>query len=257
MRPLPASPVWAGVVALVASLVVAGCGPESRQGSASGRTAPIAARRDILGTGTKLYSLRDEELIIRDFFQDRRNGFFLDVGCAWPVKENNTFYLEKHLGWSGIAVDALPEYAQPWRKRPRSRFFNYLVSDHSDTVEPFYRADLPDVSSYRPPNNPGGAPARYEEIHVPTITLTKLLDGNGVSRIDFMSMDIEGAEPLALAGFDIARFRPELACVEAKGANRAAILAYFNGHGYRRIDRYLERDQVNYYFTPVGASPGP
>ena len=52
-----------------------------------GRTGILAEK--------KRYSLFDEELIIRDFFQDRRSGFFVDVGCAWPVMANNTAYLEK------------------------------------------------------------------------------------------------------------------------------------------------------------------
>ena len=31
--------------------------------------------------GKKLYSQKNEELIIRHFFKDRRDGFFVDVGC--------------------------------------------------------------------------------------------------------------------------------------------------------------------------------
>ena len=240
----------AGGLAALASVLMLSCSRESRQAPPVAATpSPSPSHEDIVSTGEKRYSLRDEELIIRDFFQDRRDGFFLDVGCAWPIRENNTFYLEKHLGWSGIAVDALPEYARPWHKRKRSKFFNYLVTDHSDTVESFYRAALPDISSFRPTNDK--AKVKWEEMRVPTITLTKLLERNGVSRIDFMSMDIEGAEPLALAGFDIARFKPELACIEAKAAERESISTYFTAHGYRRIDRYLAYDQVNYYYTPT------
>ncbi len=56
---------------------------------AEGREGILAEQR--------LYSVFDEELIIRDFFQDRREGFFLDVGCSEPIKGSNTFYLEKHL----------------------------------------------------------------------------------------------------------------------------------------------------------------
>jgi len=213
---------------------------------------PTVAWAGIDLNGKALYSQHNEELIIRDFFQDRRDGFFLDVGCFTPIIYNNTAYLEKHLGWSGIAVDALPEYEARWkRRRPKSKFFNYLITDHNDTVEPFYRSELPGISSIRKPlKGPGGDDLTFEEIQVSTITLTRLLEQNGVSRIDFLSMDIEGAELLALAGFDIERFRPELACIEAKPANREAISKYFADHGYQRIERYFEYDEHNYYFTP-------
>jgi FkbM family methyltransferase len=213
----------------------------------------VAAPASVLAAGgKKLYSQGNEELVIRDFFHDRRGGFFLDVGCASPVANSNTYYLEKHLGWSGIAVDALPEYALAWRrKRPRSHFFNYLITDHAETVEPFFRSEFKGTSAVeRPSTGPGGKPVKVEEIQVPTTTLTRLLEQQRVSHVDFLSLDIEGHEPPALAGFDIDRFQPALACVEAKPANREKLLKYFADHGYLRIDRYLELDLTNYYFTP-------
>src|SRR5712692_7860611 len=116
---------------------------------AAGATPRPSTAGSVL-SGTPLYSQHKEELIVRDFFGDRRGGVFLDVGCASPIQDSNTYYLEKHLGWSGIAIDALPEFAQPWlRKRPRSRFFNFFVSDHADTTEPFYRSALRGTSSGR------------------------------------------------------------------------------------------------------------
>ena len=74
--------------------------------------------------------------------------------------------------------------------------------------------------------------------------------GEGVTKVDLLSMDIEQGEPAALAGFDIQRFRPELVCIEALPEVSDAILEYFTRHGYRRIERYLEYDKANWYFTP-------
>ena len=250
MRSLVLTPVSTAALALAVSLQGS---PPSHLPSAPVAQMGTAPRRDILASEKARYSHQKEELVIRDFFQDRRAGFFLDVGCGHPINDSNTYYLEKHLGWSGIAVDGLPEMARRWKRfRPASRFFNYIVTDHADTVETFYRAELSDVSSIREPSKtPGHTGVSSEKIRVPTTTLTKLLERNNVARIDFLSLDIEGAELLALAGFDIARFQPRLACVEAKPANREKILGYFRDHHYRRIDRYLEYDVANYYFTPV------
>jgi FkbM family methyltransferase len=195
-------------------------------------------------------------LIVRDFFRDRTNGFFVDVGAAWPIQYSNTYYLENHLGWTGIAVDALPEYGPSWEEsRPRSRFYSYFVTDRADTLETFFRSEQTGVSSYlkEQAKGPSGE-ATYEEIQVPSTTLTRLLEKNGVSRIDFLSMDIEGAELSALAGFDIDRFRPELVCIEAKPANRRGIFEYFETHGYERLERYLEYDETNYYFSRRAAA---
>ena len=86
---------------------------------------------------------------------------------------------------------------------------------------------------------------------MPTITLNELLKAQGVIQLDFLSMDIEGAEPQALAGFDIERFRPELVCIEASTDNRDALLGYFKEHDYERIIAYAPNDSVNWYFRPA------
>lgn len=238
-----------------AAIVVASCvlgaacstPPAEEPEAAEPRPTPLPLEEE-----KALYSQSREELVIRDFFGDRRNGVYLDVGCAWAEQYSNTYYLEKHLGWTGVGVDALPDYAEGWaEKRPNSRFFNFLVTDHSDTEESFYRADLRGISQVQGPViGPAGDEIPSEEITVPTITLTELLERNGIEKIDLLNLDIEGHEPMALAGFDIDRFRPELVCVEAKPKNREFLETYFAEHGYEQIERYLEHDQTNYYFTP-------
>ena len=210
------------------------------------------ARKDIVGTEEKLYSQNNEEIIIRDFFQDRRDGVFLDIGCAWPQRNNTTFYLEKHLGWSGIAVDALNEYGPGWAaQRSNAKFFSFLVTDHSDTEDPFFRAAWTGVSSAKK-EQVEKMKVDYKEIKVPTITIDKLLELSKTPHIDFVSMDIEGAQMQALAGFDIDRYKPELICIEAYQPDRKPILDFFEEHGYERIERYLQHDRINWYFTPKG-----
>ena len=51
---------------------------------------------------------REEEWFIRDFFKDKRGGFFVDVGANHYQLGNKTYYLERHKGWSGIAIE--PQY---------------------------------------------------------------------------------------------------------------------------------------------------
>lgn len=214
-------------------------------------TSACPSAEDILEQ-EKLYSQHDEELIIRDFFRDRRNGYFLDVGCAFPKQYSTTYYLEQHLGWKGIGVDALPDYRESWEEqRPNSEFFAFFVDDHSDETKKFYRAGLRALSSGTKDRVFKGRSLHQIEIEVPTITLDKLLDLNGVTKIDFLSMDIEGSEPAALRGFDIERFKPELVCIEASKSIRTEIQAYFAAHGYERIDKYLDYDMVNWYYAPT------
>src|ERR1700680_3079298 len=45
-----------------------------------------------------------EEWIVRDFFQDRRGGVFVDIGANDYRHDSTTYYLETALGWTGLAV---------------------------------------------------------------------------------------------------------------------------------------------------------
>jgi FkbM family methyltransferase len=193
-----------------------------------------------------------EEWIVRDFFHDKRDGVFVDVGANDYQRDSTTYYLETALGWHGLAIDAQREFAEGYRtNRPRTQFYSFFVSDKTDAV-----ADL-----FIPVNRHVNATGTREAVddgskleirEVATIRLDDLLTRTGIDHIDFLSMDIELAEPRALAGFDIDRFKPGLVCIEAHRTVRQAILDYFQRHGYVVVGKYLRADAVNLYFTAAG-----
>jgi FkbM family methyltransferase len=193
-----------------------------------------------------------EEWVIRDYFKDRRGGVFLDVGAAHYQKESNTYYLEKELGWSGVAVDALPEFRADYvTHRPRTKFIAMFAAD----------VDGSSVKLFEPEHNKRITSAseaftvrkgeRGVSRDVPTATLNRLLEEGGVTRIDFLTMDIELAEPKALAGFDIKKYRPELVCIEVHPEVRQQIFDYFARNGYVLVGKYLRIDPTNVYFQPL------
>jgi FkbM family methyltransferase len=235
---------WAA--AAIVALLAVGC----RRHPPARREIPTSVDPEWLREryGESLYSQDDEEILIRAFFRDRRDGVFLDVGAGDPVDNSTTYYLEKHLGWRGIAVDAIGEYAERYaRQRPATRFFAYFVADKSGAARDFFVADDRRYSSASASDPRGGS---YRKREIATIALNDLLRSQQVNHVDFLSMDIEGAEPLALAGFDIERYRPELACIEIHSPEHGrAIVEYFTLHGYREIVAYRKLDDVNRYFT--------
>jgi hypothetical protein len=180
----------------------------------------------------------------------------VDVGCADYKNNSTTYYLEKHLGWSGIAVDALAEFAPGYiENRPNTRFFNFIVTDHSWDIKPFCRMDETGLSSVDIDISQSWAEEfktskEYRVIYVPTITITDLLEKNRISKIDFLSIDIGAGTLEALAGFDIEKFKPELVCVEGTAGSDD----YFPGHNYEVIEKYFKYDNINRYYKPKKSS---
>ena len=43
-------------------------------------------------------------LFLKDYFKEKRNGFYIDVGCYHPIRLSNTKFLYDK-GWWGINID--------------------------------------------------------------------------------------------------------------------------------------------------------
>lgn len=202
--------------------------------------------------GPERNSQYGEEWIIRDFFNDRRGGFFVDIGANHYKLLSNTYYLEKILGWSGLAIEPLLDFEADYKlHRPQTRFLPFFVSDVSNEQARMYvLGNNPAVTSVDK-----AFTERYgrdaQAVSAPTITLDDLFAKEKVSHIDFMSMDIELSEPKALAGLDIDRIRPALICIEVHPEVRQQILDYFARHRYVVVGKYLRADENNLYFTPL------
>jgi len=255
-----------GTLTLVAGSMVAGAVIFIRNsdvlsktlGLASTASAPTLLEKAQRRFGQKIYSQWNEETLIRHFFNDQRDGFFVDVGAGDCCTESTTYYLASRLGWTGISIDANasvgPEYAV---KRKGTKFLSFFVSDTSDEMaDYFFVPQVPGISSGDPTHAKkfdfvAKKNLAIEEQKIRTVTLNKVLEANQVARIDFLSMDIEGAELAALNGFDIEKYKPRLVCVEIQQELGAPILQYFVRHGYQRVEDYLPFDRYNWYFTPA------
>lgn len=206
--------------------------------------------------GPNLNSEHAEEWIVRDFFNDARDGIFVDVGANHHQRFSNTYYLETSLGWSGIAIEPQTKFADGYKQfRPRTTFVPLFVSDVSNQQTTLYvtQNDLV-ASSSREFTEAFGS---VTPTSATTTTLDDVLDRLHITRVDFLSMDIELAEPQALAGFSIERFRPRLVAVEAHPPIRQRILDYFTHHDYSLVGKYWRVDSENFWFAPRGASGRP
>src|SRR5262245_22937955 len=166
--------------------------------------------------GPKKNSYSEEEWCIRDFFKDRRDGFFVDVGANDYKVTSNTYYLDTVLNWRGLAIEPQRQFEADYVKfRPRTKFLSFFVSDASNQLAKMYVLKTTSLIASASRGRTEREAKKATEIAVPTITLNDLLESEGVKKIDFVSIHIELWQPKALAGFDVERFHPQLVCIEA------------------------------------------
>jgi FkbM family methyltransferase len=247
--------VLATVATCILALISTGTGVRTARG---GDQEAAAVLRALAGRyGPAKNSEHDEEWILREALRDRRGGVFVDVGASHYQQNSNTYFLEKDLGWSGVAIDPIASFAADYAAhRPRTRFVPLFVSDRSHALVKFFvNPDQTLVSSSNPEfTRRWGSNVSASDVR--TITLDDLLAELGVTHVDFLNMDIELSEPKALAGFSIQKFRPALVCIEAHAEVRQAILDYFARNGYVPIARYLRVDEQNLWFKPADPEGG-
>lgn len=53
-----------------------------------------------------------QECFVLSVLKNKQNGYFLDIGCAEPIRFSNTHILEKYFNWKGIGVDILDAHDQ-------------------------------------------------------------------------------------------------------------------------------------------------
>lgn len=57
-----------------------------------------------------------QESFVLSVLNEKRNGFYLEFGSAWPKKENNTYLLETQYDWNGIGFEIEPDLVQEYRE---------------------------------------------------------------------------------------------------------------------------------------------
>lgn len=166
------------------------------------------------------YSQEGEDMILRRIFENRKEGFFVDVGAYHPTLYSNTCFFYR-MGWRGINIEPNPEYIWMFQKY-RNRDINLAVGvSDVETDLPYYMFNEPALNTVeeaiakRPTRNKERVyPIGKTVINVRRLEtiLQEHLPEN--RKIDFLSVDVEGHEFQVILSNDWERFRPKCLLVE-------------------------------------------
>lgn len=163
------------------------------------------------------YAQRLEDYHLECVFADQAKGFYIDVGGGHPVADNVSFHFYLR-GWRGLVVEPQRALARAYAAiRPRDIVVDHPVGDRDGEVV-FHRVDRLHGFSTIVEENAKGARefgVGYRSETQPIRRLSGLIEEREIEAIDFLKIDVEGAEGLVLAGLDLARHRPRVMCIEA------------------------------------------
>lgn len=160
------------------------------------------------------YAQNMEDFHLSLAFAGQQRGTYIDVGGGHPVAGSVSFWFYRR-GWDGIVVEPQTELARLHRQlRPRDKVMQVLVGA-DDKERDFHVFDRLHGLSTTVVEHAKSAGAEFRTLRLPSISLAELCRSHALGAIDFLKIDVEGAEADVIAGADWVRFRPGIVVVEA------------------------------------------
>lgn len=189
--------------------------------------------------------LGQDLLVDQHILHSLEHGTYVDVGAHDGITYSNTWYLEHHRHWHGICIEPNPALHPALNaNRPYSTNIQAAIADEPGTA-PFRLITGTDVdmlsgieAHYDPRHRArinaeiAAAGASCTTIDVPVVRLDDLLTEHGLTAVDFLSIDVEGAEVGVVRSIDLARWAVQVVVCENNYQSHT-IPEAFEAQGYR------------------------
>lgn len=166
-----------------------------------------------------------------------RDGFYVELGANDGALASNTYYFELKKNWTGVLIEPCPNlYLSCLKRRGEQNYvfcnacvpFDYtdrfVLMRYSDsmTISEDLNLDIGDADAFIKSGNKHLLPGEGEfEFGAKAETLNALLEkANAPSLIDFLSLDVEGAELAVLQGVDFTRYTFKYMLIECRDIER-------------------------------------
>lgn len=164
------------------------------------------------------YAQNFEDVLLWRALKSISNGFFVDVGAAWPKDHSVTaaFY---NSGWTGINIEPNPTlYNELVKHRKRDINLNVIVGELAEKDKQFFI--IPDTGLSTTVKeiaaSHSGIGFESQAISIEQRTLADIFDEYCQGKeMHFLKVDAEGAEESVIKGNDWRRYRPWICVIES------------------------------------------
>ena len=203
----------------------------------------------------KQYSCFGEDMFIKDFFKNDKEGFYVDVGSYHPFFWNNTYLLYKKK-WNGVNIDANPLSTELFNIARKDDYnFNFAVTNKkTNKIKLFYRRKINVLNTtdenFAKINFPNG----YESREIECLPLNNILDKTRFKNkiIDFLNVDVENTEKDVLESLNFDVYKPRLICIEIHTKNHER---FENNLTFKFLDekgyKIVWKKEYSYIFSQI------
>ena len=164
------------------------------------------------------YSQWGEDQFINEFFKNKSDGIYLDIGCFHPVMYSNTCLLHRK-GWRGINIDINPTSIDLFNIiRPKDTNLCTTINKTKETFkvyydDPFSPVNTLDKQFYEYLENKHNK--NEKKLTVVSKSMKEILTISKIEGcIDFINIDVEGMDYKILKNIDLNKLKPKLISIE-------------------------------------------
>jgi FkbM family methyltransferase len=159
------------------------------------------------------YSQLQQDLNVIKFYNEKKDGFFIEIGANNGISISNTYLLEKQYNWKGICCEPNPTvFEKLIVNRPNSICCNEAIYDISNKYVTFELKNnnfLSGISNHIVETKKFifNQKTKNKLVQVKTISLLDLLNKYNCPKfIEYMSIDTEGSELEIIKNFDFNKY---------------------------------------------------
>ena len=195
------------------------------------------------------YGASGEDVLISRYFENKKNGFYVDVGALHPINGSMTYNLSK-MGWKGINLDMMQENLVLFNLF-RKKDINVCTAVSSSKGE--IDAYLFESGSGLNTNSIEWANKWKKKLDknffvrkVKKEKLNNILKSFNVDKtFELLNIDVEGHELEVLKGINFELYRPKLITVEihvnkTKDIFQSDVYKFLNKHKYELMSQYRQ-----------------
>jgi hypothetical protein len=168
----------------------------------------------------KSYSAFGEDVEIKKHFKKNFKGFYVDVGCYHPIKANNTLLLHQR-GWTGINIDINKLSIDLFNFcRPKDINLNLAISKKK-IERVYYQKELSLLNSIKRKQAKAAFQGKILTKKIKSKSLNRVLELSKFKnqKIDFLDIDVEGADFEVLSSLNFKKYAPKLISIEIMPEN--------------------------------------
>jgi FkbM family methyltransferase len=190
-----------------------------------------------------------EDTAIEAFNKKKDKGFYVDIGAHHPIQRNNTNLLFQK-GWGGINIDVNQFSIDLFNfLRPEDLNLQLAISDKEGEISFFYQKKFSQLNTTDKTIANENFHGNFQERKVKCQTIQNILDQSRYKnrKIDFLNIDVEGAEMKVLETLNFEIYDPSLICIEILGyrelseekreieIKHSKIYKFLENRGYKKI----------------------